>query len=109
MQVDEELKKAVGLTDDQYINQFPFEACLVMKHHLAETIQKVNSTDCQTPLVKFDPKKRSVCFCSQNTTKTYITYQGVSFYYYKSLPDTAFDVLLYRLMDLQNGYNLLTI
>ncbi|ESQ33251.1 hypothetical protein EUTSA_v10003638mg [Eutrema salsugineum] len=40
MQVDEELKKAVGLTDDQYINQFPFEACLVMKHHLAETIQK---------------------------------------------------------------------
>lgn len=43
MQVDAELKKAVGLTDDQYINQFPFEACLVMKHHLAETIQKVNS------------------------------------------------------------------
>ncbi|CAN8323629.1 unnamed protein product [Cochlearia groenlandica] len=40
MQVDEELKKVVGLTDDQYINQFPFEACLVMKHHLAETIQK---------------------------------------------------------------------
>ncbi|CAH2079500.1 unnamed protein product [Thlaspi arvense] len=40
MQVDEELKKAVGLTDDQYINQFPFEACLVMKHHLAETIQR---------------------------------------------------------------------
>uniref|UniRef100_M4EH54 Tubulin--tyrosine ligase-like protein 12 SET-like domain-containing protein n=2 Tax=Brassica campestris TaxID=3711 RepID=M4EH54_BRACM len=40
MQVDEEVKKAVGLTDDQYINQFPFEACLVMKHHLAETIQK---------------------------------------------------------------------
>ncbi|KFK43033.1 hypothetical protein AALP_AA1G070000 [Arabis alpina] len=39
MQVDEELKKAVGLTDDQYVNQFPFEACLVMKHHLAETIR----------------------------------------------------------------------
>ncbi|KAL1214586.1 hypothetical protein V5N11_007481 [Cardamine amara subsp. amara] len=39
MQVDEEVKKVVGLTDDQYINQFPFEACLVMKHHLAETIQ----------------------------------------------------------------------
>ncbi|XP_019094148.1 PREDICTED: tubulin--tyrosine ligase-like protein 12 [Camelina sativa] len=39
VQVDEELKKEVGITDDQYINQFPFEACLVMKHHLAETIQ----------------------------------------------------------------------
>ncbi|VVA90274.1 unnamed protein product [Arabis nemorensis] len=39
MQVDEELKRAVGITDDQYINQFPFEACLVMKHHLAVTIQ----------------------------------------------------------------------
>lgn len=41
MQVDEDVKKAVGLHDEQYINQFPFEACLVMKHHLAETIQKV--------------------------------------------------------------------
>jgi tubulin--tyrosine ligase-like protein 12 len=41
MQVDEDLKKAAGLTDQQYINQFPFEACLVMKHHLAETVQKV--------------------------------------------------------------------
>lgn len=41
VQVDEELKKATGITDQQYINQFPFEACLVMKHHLAETIQKV--------------------------------------------------------------------
>ncbi|XP_010428834.1 PREDICTED: tubulin--tyrosine ligase-like protein 12 [Camelina sativa] len=39
VQVDEELRKEVGITDDQYINQFPFEACLVMKHHLAETIQ----------------------------------------------------------------------
>ncbi|XP_077230015.1 tubulin-tyrosine ligase isoform X3 [Tasmannia lanceolata] len=38
MQVDEEMKKATGLTDQQYINQFPFEACLVMKHHLAETV-----------------------------------------------------------------------
>lgn len=45
VQVDEELKKEVGITDDQYINQFPFEACLVMKHHLAETIQKVSSAD----------------------------------------------------------------
>ena len=41
MQVDEEMKKAVGITDQQYVNQFPFEACLVMKHHLADTIQKV--------------------------------------------------------------------
>jgi len=45
VQVDDELKKEVGITDDQYINQFPFEACLVMKHHLAETIQMVNSAD----------------------------------------------------------------
>ncbi|CAA3019984.1 tubulin--tyrosine ligase 12 [Olea europaea subsp. europaea] len=42
LQVDEELKKAVGLNDQQYINQFPFEACLVMKHHLAETVQKAH-------------------------------------------------------------------
>ena len=41
MQVDEDMKAAAGQTDQQYINQFPFEACLVMKHHLAETIQKV--------------------------------------------------------------------
>ncbi|PIN23098.1 Tubulin-tyrosine ligase-related protein [Handroanthus impetiginosus] len=41
-QVDEEVKKAVGLNDQHYINQFPFEACLVMKHHLAETVQKVH-------------------------------------------------------------------
>ncbi|KAM0026653.1 putative tubulin-tyrosine ligase/Tubulin polyglutamylase, leucine-rich repeat domain superfamily [Helianthus debilis subsp. tardiflorus] len=40
MQVDEETRKAIGLNDQQYINQFPFEACLVMKHHLAETVQK---------------------------------------------------------------------
>lgn len=42
MQVDEETKKAVGIRDDQYINQFPFEACLVMKHHLADTIQEAH-------------------------------------------------------------------
>ncbi|XP_023771281.1 uncharacterized protein LOC111919948 isoform X1 [Lactuca sativa] len=40
MQVDEEMKKAVGLNDGQCMNQFPFEACLVMKHHLADTVQK---------------------------------------------------------------------
>ncbi|BBH08212.1 tubulin-tyrosine ligase [Prunus dulcis] len=41
-QVDEDMKKATGITDNQYINQFPFEACIVMKHHLAETIQKAH-------------------------------------------------------------------
>ncbi|PKA62164.1 hypothetical protein AXF42_Ash015048 [Apostasia shenzhenica] len=44
MQVDEEVRKMVGITDKQYINQFPFEACLVMKHHLAETIHKANGS-----------------------------------------------------------------
>ncbi|KAM3301258.1 hypothetical protein P3S67_015759 [Capsicum chacoense] len=42
MQIDEETKKATGINDEQYINQFPFEACLVMKHHLAETILKAH-------------------------------------------------------------------
>ncbi|KAH7854880.1 hypothetical protein Vadar_018707 [Vaccinium darrowii] len=42
MQVDEDMKAAAGLTDQQYVNQFPFEACLVMKHHLAETVQKAH-------------------------------------------------------------------
>ncbi|KAK1301437.1 hypothetical protein QJS10_CPB12g01783 [Acorus calamus] len=42
MQVDAEVKISVGLTDRQYINQFPFEACLVMKHHLAETIHEAH-------------------------------------------------------------------
>ncbi|XP_059634731.1 uncharacterized protein LOC132277042 [Cornus florida] len=44
MQVDEDTRKAAGLTDQQYINQFPFEACLVMKHHLAETVQKAHGS-----------------------------------------------------------------
>ncbi|KAJ1439927.1 Tubulin-tyrosine ligase/Tubulin polyglutamylase [Sesbania bispinosa] len=44
VQVDEDMKKATGITDQQYINQFPFEACLVMKHHLAETIQKTHGS-----------------------------------------------------------------
>lgn len=38
------MKKATGITENQFVNQFPFEACLVMKHHLAETIQKVKSS-----------------------------------------------------------------
>jgi hypothetical protein len=45
MQVDEDMKKAARITDQQYINQFPFEACLVMKHHLAETIRKVRKAN----------------------------------------------------------------
>lgn len=40
MQVDEETKKVYGLSDHQYVSQFPFEACIVMKHHLAQTIQQ---------------------------------------------------------------------
>uniref|UniRef100_A0A2P2LZM1 Uncharacterized protein MANES_03G040400 n=1 Tax=Rhizophora mucronata TaxID=61149 RepID=A0A2P2LZM1_RHIMU len=40
MQVDDDVKKAAGVADEQYINQFPFEACLVMKHNLAETVYK---------------------------------------------------------------------
>ncbi|KAJ7955985.1 Tubulin--tyrosine ligase-like protein 12 [Quillaja saponaria] len=44
VQVDEDMKRATGITDRQYVNQFPFEACLVMKHHLAETIQKAHGS-----------------------------------------------------------------
>lgn len=44
VQIDTETKKALGLTDSQYTNQFPFEACLVMKHHLAETIHKAQGS-----------------------------------------------------------------
>ncbi|XP_026441002.1 tubulin--tyrosine ligase-like protein 12 isoform X1 [Papaver somniferum] len=40
VQVDDETRKATGITDRQYVNQFPFEACLVMKHYLADTVQK---------------------------------------------------------------------
>lgn len=40
IQVDSELKSSLGLTDQQYTNQLPYEACLVMKHHLADTIHK---------------------------------------------------------------------
>nr|ATB19768.1 putative tubulin-tyrosine ligase [Juniperus scopulorum] len=42
MQIDEEFKKIAGLKDHQYVNQFPFEACIVMKHHLAQTIQQAH-------------------------------------------------------------------
>lgn len=44
-QVDEDMKKATGITDNKFINQFPYEACIVMKHHLAETVQKVRKAD----------------------------------------------------------------
>ncbi|CAI0387820.1 unnamed protein product, partial [Linum tenue] len=43
-QVDEEVKKVTGITERQVINQFPFEACLVMKHHLADTVQKAHGS-----------------------------------------------------------------
>lgn len=41
MQIDEEFCKAAGIKPYQYVNQFPSEACIVMKHNLADTIQKV--------------------------------------------------------------------
>lgn len=41
MQVDDEFRKAASLRSDQYVNQFPSESCVVMKHNLAETMQKV--------------------------------------------------------------------
>lgn len=40
MQVDDEFRKAAGLKPHQYVNQFPSESCIVMKHNLAETMQK---------------------------------------------------------------------
>eukprot|EP00271_Cylindrocystis_brebissonii_P001248 TRINITY_DN11574_c0_g1_i2.p1 TRINITY_DN11574_c0_g1~~TRINITY_DN11574_c0_g1_i2.p1 ORF type:complete len:348 (+),score=61.60 TRINITY_DN11574_c0_g1_i2:84-1127(+) len=39
-QIDEEGLDATGGRVDLRVNQFPFEACLVMKHHLAETVRK---------------------------------------------------------------------
>ncbi|CAA7395629.1 unnamed protein product [Spirodela intermedia] len=44
LQVDEEVKNVLGLSQRHYVNQFPFEACLVMKHHLAETIHKAQGS-----------------------------------------------------------------
>lgn len=41
-QVDQEWKVAAGVRADQILNQFPFEACLVMKHHLAATVRQVS-------------------------------------------------------------------
>lgn len=40
-QIDEEVIRNAGIQAHQYINQFPFESCLVMKHHLAQTMQQV--------------------------------------------------------------------
>lgn len=61
MQIDEDTRKAAGITDQQYINQFPFEACLVMKHHLAETVQKVKiSNFCFTWVIAPPPKKNKI-------------------------------------------------
>ena len=41
MQIDDEFCKAAGIKRHQYVNQFPSEACIVMKHNLADTMQKV--------------------------------------------------------------------
>ena len=41
MQIDDEFRKVAGLQPHQYVNQFPSESCVVMKHNLAETMQKV--------------------------------------------------------------------
>ncbi|KAH9562882.1 hypothetical protein CY35_05G094600 [Sphagnum magellanicum] len=40
MQIDDEFQKEVGLQRHQYVNQFPGETCFVMKHFLAQTVQK---------------------------------------------------------------------
>lgn len=66
VQVDEDMKKVIGITDHQYINQFPFEACLVMKHHLAETIQKV---------ILFISLHYNSCYCNLSKLLNYIYYQ----------------------------------
>ncbi|KAG0585973.1 hypothetical protein KC19_2G053400 [Ceratodon purpureus] len=44
MQVDDEFRKEAGLKPHQYVNQFPSESCIVMKHNLAETMQKAYGT-----------------------------------------------------------------
>lgn len=40
-QIDDAYRAALKVTPEQYVNQFPFEACLVMKHHLADTVKQV--------------------------------------------------------------------
>ncbi|CAI6009184.1 unnamed protein product, partial [Closterium sp. NIES-65] len=52
MQVDDAFREAAGLKGrrekggpEPLVNQFPFEACIVMKHHLAKTIQQVRGGD----------------------------------------------------------------
>jgi hypothetical protein len=41
-QIDDAYRAALKVTPKQYVNQFPFEACLVMKHHLADTVKQVS-------------------------------------------------------------------
>jgi hypothetical protein len=41
LQIDDEFQNEVGLQRHQYVNQFPGETCFVMKHFLAQTVQKV--------------------------------------------------------------------
>ena len=40
----------VGRRGARLVNQFPYEACIVMKHHLARTVQQVSeiSTGCES-------------------------------------------------------------
>ena len=83
MQVDEEMRKAVGLNEQQFINQFPFEACLVMKHHLAETIQKVTAS---LSFSKTKGVQVKMCLLLLNSS-----------------------LFFSRLMDLLNGFSLLII
>jgi hypothetical protein len=42
-QIDDAYRAALKVTPEQYVNQFPFEACLVMKHHLADTVKQVGA------------------------------------------------------------------
>eukprot|EP00850_Spirogloea_muscicola_P018426 SM000168S02625 [mRNA] locus=s168:228587:233551:+ [translate_table: standard] len=40
IQVDDEVRSTAHLRPGQLVNQFPYEACLVMKHHLASTVHQ---------------------------------------------------------------------
>eukprot|EP00850_Spirogloea_muscicola_P021625 SM000256S08679 [mRNA] locus=s256:71999:76864:+ [translate_table: standard] len=40
IQIDDEVRSTARLRPGQLINQFPYEACLVMKHHLASTVHQ---------------------------------------------------------------------
>lgn len=44
-QIDPSLRKSEGIKESCVVNQFPFEASLVMKHHLPQTVLQVNLMD----------------------------------------------------------------